>query len=370
MNIQESIIHSQLAPRNVRPLDLKSADEFRDLAKIGITIPEAQIHAMAAMAMDTTTIQPTVTTGSINTPVQFLQAWLPGFVYILTQARKIDELLGLTTIGNWYDEQVVQGVMELTGTSVPYGDYTNVPLSSWNVNFETRTVVRFEEGMQVGVLEEQRAAAMRVSSSDAKRQSAGLALEIQRNAIGFYGYNDGAGKTYGLLNDPNLPNYVTVAATGTDDSTFWADKSYTAITQDIITAVAALRTQSGANVNAYDTPTTLAVASSVVDQLAKVNDLGTQSVMQWIKQTYPKMRVVDAPQFDAANGSENVFYLYAEKVADNSTDGGSVFSQLVPTKFMVVGVARQAKGYLEDYANSTAGVLLKRPYAVVRRTGI
>jgi hypothetical protein len=37
---------------------------------------------------------------------------------------------------------------------------------------------------------------------------------------------------------------------------------------------------------------------------------------------------------------------------------------------MVVGVAKTAKGFEEDYANATAGVMLKRPYAVARYSGI
>ena len=40
-------------------------------------------------------LQPTVTTASIGTPVQFLQNWLPGFVFVVTAARKIDDIIGL-----------------------------------------------------------------------------------------------------------------------------------------------------------------------------------------------------------------------------------------------------------------------------------
>ena len=47
--------------------------------------------------------------------------------------------------GAWEDEQVVQGILERTGYTVVYGDYTNVPLSSWNTNFVYRTVVRLKK---------------------------------------------------------------------------------------------------------------------------------------------------------------------------------------------------------------------------------
>jgi len=50
--------------------------------------------------------------------------WLPGWVRAVTQARKIDVLIGQMTAGDWADEEVIQGSMELTGLAVPYGDYT------------------------------------------------------------------------------------------------------------------------------------------------------------------------------------------------------------------------------------------------------
>jgi hypothetical protein len=57
-------------------------------------------------------------------------------------------------------------------------------------------------------------------------------------------------------------------------------------------------------------------------------------------------------------------------VNDGSTDGGLTWAQNVPTKFRALGVEKKAKGYIEDYTNATAGVMVKRPYAITRITGI
>lgn len=132
----------------------------------------------------------------------------------------------------------------------------------------------------------------------------------------------------------------------------------------------ALRSKSKDTIDPNTVPLTLAIASSCVDYLSVTNTLGTESVRQWLTSTYPNIRVVSAPELDAANGSENVFYLYADAVSDSSTDGGRTWVQPVPTKFMVLGVEQQLKAYLEDYTNATAGVMLKRPFALVRYTGI
>jgi hypothetical protein len=362
---------SYISPRNVGPLLLGSALDasiLDDLRLLGINITDANVGAMMeAVGQDALTGG--LTTPSITTPVQFLQAWLPGFVKIIMQARKIDELVGVSTVGNWHDEEVVQGVMELTGNAVPYGDYTNVPLASWNTNFERRTIVRFEEGLRVGKLEEARAAGIRVNSADGKREAAALALEIQRNRIGFYGYNSGANRTYGFLNDPSLPAYVTVPV-GASTTTEWATKTFLEITADIRNAIAALRTQSGDQISIESAQLTLALPTSVIDYLSITNVQGGTTVRQWLREIYPNLRVISAPELIAANGGENVFYLYAENVADGSSDGGQTFIQVVPAKFMTLGVEQQAKAYVEDFTNATAGIMVKRPYAIVRRDGI
>jgi hypothetical protein len=365
---QVTPILSHIDGRNVRPLVGFDPAQFAELSRIGISIPPRHLQAMIeGIGMDA--LQPLQTTASVPTPIQFLQNWLPGFVEIVTAARNIDEIVGITTAGAWEDEEIVQGEMELTGNSVPYGDYTNIPLSSWNVNFYERTVMRFEEGMMVGTLEEARASRIRVSSAASKREAATRALEITRNQVGFFGYNGGANLTYGFLNDPNEPAFVEVAAGAeTGAPTQWAEKSYLEIVADIRLAFATLRTQSNEVVNPDKDSTTLAIATACVDYLSVVSQYGN-SVRQWLNETYPKCRVVSAPELDAAHAGDNVFYLFADEVKDTSTDDGKTFIQVVPAKFKTVGVQQRAKGYEEDYSNATAGVWNKRPFAVVRYYG-
>lgn len=345
-----------------------------ELAQLGIhfgadhrqQIKNLSSMAIAAGAMDAAPdLQPTVFAGNVGAPIQFLQKWLPGFVRTVTTARKIDELVGKMTAGDWADEEVIQGSMELTGLAVPYGDYTNVPLASWNFGFDRRTIVRFEEGLRVGKLEEARSGKIGISSGATKRSAAALALDIQRNRVGFYGYNATNNRTYGFLNDPALPAYVAVTGAA------WTSATFLVMTAQIREALAALRTQSGDTIDPNTTAITMAVASNRIDYLTTTTDFGI-SVKGWLNETYPNVRVVSAPELNGANGGANVFYLYADRATDDngSDDGGQTMVQIVPASFMLVGVEQQAKAYVEDYANATAGVLVKRPYLVIRRTGI
>lgn len=371
-------VRSYLSARQVRSLKNFDHKQFESLPRLGINLNKhivdqmynGHIHVKKMQAMHSMdALPPTVTTGSVGTPVQFLQNWLPGFVFVITAARKIDDIVGIMTTGSWEDEQVVQGILERTGTSQVYGDYTNVPLSSWNTNFNYRTVVRFEEGMRVGVLESARAGRLRVDDSGMKREAAAQALEIIRNTVGFVGFNNGDNNTYGFLNDPGLGSYIPVPDNAAGTSSLWANKTFLEITNDLRLAVVQLRTQSQDTIDPEKVDLTLVVATDSVDFLTTTSDFGI-SVRAWLEDAYPRCRVVSAPQLNNANGNENVFYLFADSVQDMSTDGGLTFIQMVPAKFQVLGVQQLAKAYEEDFSNATAGVMCKRPYAVVRFTGI
>lgn len=370
--MKETIIASRLSALRAATagqfqLKPEDVEAYRELRALGFGLDAKTLNDMA-VALDANVLTPTVTGQTITTPIQFLQNWLPGLVRVMTRALKIDELVGISIGGAWEDEEVIQGILEPTGLAVPYGDYTNVPLASWNMSYERRSIVRFEQGIRVGKLEEARASRINVSSATEKRNAAGRALEINRNRVGFYGYNGGLGRTFGFLNDPGLPAYTTVPA-GTGGGTTWASKTFLEITADIRAAAGALQSQSGDNVDPAAIPTVLAIATVASQFLSVTSEFGN-SVGAWLKETYPKMRVVTAPELNGANGGANVFYLYAESIDDGSSDGGAVFDQIVPTKFQTLGVEQQAKAYVEDYTNATGGVMVKRPWAVVRRSGI
>lgn len=373
--MQKSATHSYVSPRKVGAFMQDTAtiekimnEDYRSFSKVGLSFDESDIKKLiAAEGFDA--IQGPVLSGTVPVPLQYLQSWMPGFVRVAMQPRLIDELIGVQTVGKFEDEEVVQGVLELVGKAVPYSDATNVPLSSWANSYERRSIVRFEEGFMVGFLEDKRAAAGNINSAAEKRAAAVQALDIARNSVGFLGFNGGNNRTYGFLNDPGLPAYVTVAATGTGATTTWSTKDFLAITGDLRDAFKALRSQSKGLIDPKTTKLTLAVALDCVDYLTVTSSLGF-SVNQWLKENYPQVRVVAVPELNAANGGANVFYLYADSLSDTSTDGGGVFTQIVPNRFMLIGTEQRAKGMLEDYGNALGGVMVKRPYLIIRRSGI
>lgn len=304
-----------------------------------------------------------ITQGSVFNVVQFFQKWLTEAVYIITRARKIDELVGRNIEGTWIQEEVVQPVVERGGQARPYSDVSDTNLASFNANYETRTIVRGELDVMGTELEMRRAAEMRLNSLGIKREAAAQGLAIMNNGIGFYGYNNGANKTFGLLNDPSLPSYV-VAANGTSGDTTWASKTYKEITADFVSAFKGLRAQSGANIDPMSDRLVIGIAVSCFDYLNTANELG-KTVREWLKENYPNTTLVPVPEFDGADGGENVMYIIADQVAGQKT-----VSQNVQDTLRLVGVEYKAKGIVECYSCATAGVMVRVPVGIYRMSGI
>jgi hypothetical protein len=363
----------RLKPGQVRPFSMDGA-AVEDLALLGVQIPPKEAAALRAIygrgfSMDAGVGPQSVTAASVGTPIQFLQTLLPGAVRAVTAARKIDKLVGRSIAGNWHDEDIVRMMVELSGRPRPYGDYAPGPLTGFNIEFERRSVVRFEQDMEVLILEEERAAAIRQNSGELKRAAVAQALAVELNRIGFYGYNDGNCRTYGFLNDPSLPNYVTVAI-GAGGDTEWAAKTFAEIVEDLLQAASALRAQSREVIDPEEAACTLALPTSAREYLNVVNEHGV-SVKQWLHENYPKWRIESAPELDGANGGANVFYLFADDVPGGG-EGGAQKSveQYVQAALRLLGVEKRAKGGYEAYSAATAGIMWQAPFAVVRYTGI
>lgn len=351
---QKTNIRLDLTPDKVRGFrfqDQKYTVKDSDLSMLGV-------------GMDASVASQLQTTATITNPVQFFQYWAPEAVEIATAARKIDDIVGRTMAGSFEDEEIVTTIMERTGSAQPYTDTTNIPLASWNQNFETRSIVRFEEGLQVGYLEAIRASRMRIDSHKEKTAAVAQSLAIEHNNVGFYGYANGQNRTFGFLNDPNLPPYVTVPQ-GADGETSWAKKTFNEITSDIITAVSTLVNQLAGLFDPVKDGFTMSMSLVSTQWLNTMNELGTKSVYTWLKETYPKIRIESAVELNGANGGSNVFYLHVDRY--NNTD---TMKQYVVDVMRLVGIEKRAKVTVEDYASATAGVLVQQPLGVVRYSGI
>lgn len=366
MKRESTITRLSLKPNQVRGFRFEDYNNVtvKDLTTLGISMDAAVMRDLSH-AYATDAAIPLQTTPSITNPVQFFQYWAPEAVEVITAARKIDDIVGREIAGSFEDEEIVTTILEKTGRARPYTDTANIPLSSYNANFTARSIVRFEEGLEVGYLENMRASRMRIDSHKMKAEAAAESLAIELNNIGFYGYANGENTTYGFLNDPNLPAYQTVAQNSTGTDTGWENKNFNEITSDIITAVAQLVNQLAGKFDPQKDAFTMVMSLVSTQWLNTMNELGTKSVSQWLKETYPKIRIESAVELNGANGGSNVFYMFVDEI-----NGKKTIKQYVPDVFRLIGVEKKAKVVVEDYACATAGLIVLYPIAVVRYSGI
>ncbi len=342
-------------------------------AKLGITVSPNFVMQNRAngIALDAGLTQ-NVTAVSGGTPLQFLQEFLPGVVNVMTMVRKADQIAPVVTAGEWHLEEVVLKTMEHTASPQLYSDHGGVPLASFNETYERRQIVRFENGIEQTPLADARASATGTSPQDEKRRALAESFEMLRNDIAFNGFNVGTGKTYGILNDPNLPAYITVAD-GAASSSLWANKTAAEIVVDLSTAIKALEVQAGGNIDPTINRVDLEIPLAFNHYLTRSDTSFSngKTPMEWLKDNYPMIQIVTVPQFVGADAGDNVFYLKAVSVDNSGTDGGESMIQVVPAKMRATGSVPNVKGgNTEGYTAAYAGVWAKRPYAVYRASGI
>lgn len=373
-SIIKSVMHTGFA------VDASDSNGVTYLAKnnnalnsLGVNL-DTLVHKYAGnsvpIAMDAGLVAP-ITTGANGVPAQFLQSILPGFIRIMQKKRSADRLAPIVSVGDFFDKEIIIPTIEHLGTPQLYSDHGQVPIASWNPTYERRSVILHELGALVSILEDGIANKAGISNAQEKRTAVMLALEILRNEIFFNGYDDGANRVYGFLNDPNLPAYNTVP-NGAGGSPTWALKTVKERQSDILTAVSRLRSQSGSNVDVENDKLLMPIASSVKDLMSETNDGNgvLNSVNKWLTENYPNIEVIPCEELNGANGGANVFYLYPASVSDSGTDDEMTIIQMIPERLKSLNTETKAKGVLEGYANALAGCLVKRGYAVDRSTGI
>ena len=296
--------------------------------------------------------------------MSMLETMLPGVVRVSTAVRLIDEIAGVRRVGRWEDERIGLRVATPVAKAELYGDVSNIPLASYGTSLEYRHVVRFEQGFQVGKLEDARQSLEGYNAAEEKRASVIESLSMAKNRLGFYGFNGGTNLTYGLLNDPSLPAYRTSTAS-------WTAATWAQVIGDLQRMISAIELQSAGrfqdNMNV-----TLVLPLGYRAVLNKVNPVSAtgETVRTWLDAQLPNIRYIFAPEFVGANASANVAYMFIENMSGSDDAGGATISQLVPEEYRVLGSENRIKGYIEDATNAVAGILIERPWAFTRMTGV
>lgn len=306
---------------------------------------------------------PTFTAQNIGMPAGILTALNPQAVENILALRTGDLALGKREkLLDWADEKYFTPMIERTGQTTPYSDFGMPLVSGLNANFNETGHYRFTAKYQHGNLEAAQYQKGRINYQAFLLSAVTEALAVELNNVAFNGYiknSSNAYICYGLLNNPELPNYEQ--ALKTFEAMTWQE-----IMNFFTKAVTTLTQKTGNNINSESKIRVVISASAFNSLKSKWTDLGI-SAYEKLQGLYPNMYFVSAIELDNAEQNNNVIYFIGESNAGGIADSTKLgYSELA----LAGNVVQTDNGYSQAISAGTCGALVFKPSFIVRYKGI
>ena len=330
--------------------------EKEQLKEYGFQLDDYQVigtQEEGKMAMDAALL----TTPNMGVPVELLTYFDNRAIEIITQKRAATEIFNEFKAGTRADKIRKFLMIENTGYTQPYSDYSDNGKSDINTNYPARENYLFETVIKYGDVEQEETAKAKINLLARKQNSAATNIAIDFNR--FYMSGVANLKNYGILNAPNLPAAITAATVS--GHTEWSYKSGQEIYADIVALMANMSARCGGHVD-MTTKYKLVVGPSVYAYLAQQNALGSETVIGMIKRSFINLEVVVAPEYDDATKK---IQLIAEDV-DGQPTGELAFSE----KLIAGRVVPYLSHHAQKFMAGTFGAVVYRPIFVSTMTGI
>lgn len=251
-----------------------AASMAMDAAGNLVTDPNAAIPAMLTTAIDPDVIR------VVFTPLQMAK--------ILGGEKKA---------GDWLEETRIFPVIEETGEVSSYDDFSNNGRAGVNFNYPQFQSYLYQTIVGYGEREVERAGLMRINYvSDLQRAASGLLNRFGNLA---YAFGITGLQNYGLINNPYLSAYLSPAVKAWGGTTWFNGSTPAATANEVYNDILAVVTQLISQTNGamdMDAPMTLALSPQSQLAMKFTNAFGI-SVAELLKQGFPNMKVVPAPQY-------------------------------------------------------------------------
>lgn len=300
-----------------------------------------------------------ITTSNAGIPA-FLTTYVdPKLIEILVSPMKAAEIVGdETKKGDWTTETAMFPVVESTGQTSAYGDYSESGNAGVNSNFPQRQSFHYQVMTQWGERELERAGLARIDWANRMNIASALTLNKYQNKTYFFGV---AGlQNYGLLNDPSLSTPivpVTKAATGTS----WTNATALEVLADVQKLYKQLQTQAGGLVE-LDTAMTLAMSPLSEVALTKTTEFNV-TVSDILKKNFPNLTVKTAPEY--TTGSGELVQLIADELEGQRT-ASCGFTEKMRAHPIVV----QSSSFKQKKSQGTWGTVIFRPFLIAQMLGV
>ena len=306
---------------------------------------------------------PTFTAQNIGMPAGILTALNPQAVENILALRTGDLALGKREkLLDWADEKYFTPMIERTGQTTPYSDFGMPLVSGLNANFNETGHYRFTAKYQHGNLEAAQYQKGRINYQAFLLSAVTEALAVELNNVAFNGYIKNSSLSYvcyGLLNNPELPDYEQ--AQKNFDTMDWQE-----VMNFFTKAVTKLTQKTGNNINGESRIRVVISASAFNSLKSKWTNLGI-SAYEKLQQLYPNMYFVSAIELDKVENNEKAIYFIGESNAGGIADSTKLgYSELA----LAGNVVQTDNGYSQAISAGTCGALVFKPSFIVRYKGI
>lgn len=284
----------------------------------------------------------------------------PKLIEVLVAPMRAAEIVGEEVKkGDWVTETAMFQLVESTGETSSYGDYSENGSINVNVNSPQRQSYTYQVMTQWGERELERAGLAKVDLANRLNIASVLTLNKFQNKSYFFGIQ--GLQNYGLLNDPSLsapitPNVKTAGGTG------WANATAQEVIADVTKLYTRLQSQANGTID-RETPMTLAMSPvSDGNGLTKVSEFNV-SVSEQLKKLYPNLAVKVAPEYATESG-ELVQLIVNELDGQRTAD--VAFTEKLRAHPIVVGTSN----FKQKKSQGTWGTIIFRPFLIAQMLGV
>ncbi len=300
-----------------------------------------------------------VTTSNAGIPA-FLTTYMdPKVIAILVAPMKAAEVVGgEVRKGDWLTETAMFPVVESTGETSTYGDYSENGTAGANTNFPQRQSYGYQVITQWGEKELERAGLARIDWANQLNIASILTLNKFQNKSYFYGVS--GLQNYGILNDPALAAPIT-PTTKVVGGTSWNDATALEVFADIQKLYRAAQTAANGLID-LDSPMTLAMSPTAQVGMTKTTNFNV-NVMDLLKKNFPNMMIKTAPEYSTTSGE--LVQLIIDNVEGQRT-ADCAFTEKLRAHPIVVGTSN----FKQKKSQGTFGTVIYRPVFVNGMLGV
>jgi hypothetical protein len=320
------------------------------LAMYGIHLPQGvRVEAFAQDAQIAT-----VTTPNGGIPSFLLNYMDPKIIDVLVAPMKAAEIVGETKKGDWTTETATFPVIESTGETSSYGDYSENGSTGVNSAFPQRQSYHYQTMTQWGEMQLEKAGLAGIDWASRVNIASILTLNKYQNKTYFFGV---AGlQNYGLLNDPNLPASITPTAQFNDAGTTAAE-----VFENIRLLFVQLQTQCNGTID-QNAPMTLTMSPTVSVAMNKTNEFNV-NVTDQLKKNFPNLKFITAVEYSLPAGE--LVQLMADAI-----DGQETATCAYTEKMRAHRIVLETSSYKQKKSQGTFGTIIYRPFAIASMLGV